>query len=229
MNQQPAFLREFGRTPNLREAVALLRRKMGQQEACTASWHVPFDEFRDAAWILWNHWTPEEQRQYLRHVKGWYDAFRFRNPPQTESIVRAGVELGQLAFAAGHLRSARKISTGIEVGFDARRTGSRERFRAGAVINCTGPLPRPSASANPLWQSVLRSGVGRDSPCGVGIDVDRSCRLIDANGQPQPYLFAIGPPTIGRFAEAAAVPYIVREILLVVRHITTGPTNEAEA
>lgn len=220
LETEPDLIRDFGRCPNLRETMALLRRRMDAVLTGQSSWHVPFDEFRDAAWILWDQWTPREQLQYLRHVKGWYDAFRFRNPPQTEAIARAGEERGQLSFTAGRLRSARRNGDRLDIEFESRHTGAREVIRSNTVINCTGPQPRPSVSGNPFWQSVLRDGVARDAACGVGIDVDRAGRLIDASGRIQPRLFAIGPPTIGRFAEAIAVPYIVRGILEVVRHIS---------
>lgn len=217
----PPILRELGHSMSLRDTVASLRRKIAQVDPATSSWHVPFDEFRDAAWILWNGWTPDEQRQYLRHMKSWYDTFRFRNPPQTEAIVRSGEARGQLGFAAGRVRSARKTSAGLEVAFASRHAASHRTVQAGAVINCTGPQPRPSASRNPLWRTLLGEGVVRDATCGVGVEVDRAGRLLDAQGHVHPRMFVVGPPTIGRFAEAIAVPYIVRGILEVVRQVTS--------
>lgn len=221
---QPPILRELDHSMSLRQTVALLRQKMEEVDPAASSWHVPFDEFRDAAWILWNAWSLKEQRQYLRHLKGWYDAFRFRNPPQTEAIVRAAVERGQLDFVAGRVRSTRKSATVFDVEIESRHDASHRVLHAGAVINCTGPQPRPSASSNPLWQSLVGSGVARDAACGVGVHVDMAGRLVDGQGRVHPRLFAVGPPTIGRFAEAIAVPYIVRGILEVIRHINE-PTD----
>lgn len=222
----PAILQELGTPVSLRGTLALLRSRIAQVDEASSSWHVPFDEFRDAAWVLWNAWSPAEQRQYLRHAKSWYDAFRFRNPPQTEAIVRAGVERGQLGFAAGRLRGARALGDGMEVAFESRQDRSIRQVHADAIINCTGPQPRPGASRNPFWQSVLRDGVARDAPCGAGVDVDMAGRLLDARGRAHERMFAVGPPTIGRFAEAIAVPYIVRGILEVARCITAHQAHE---
>lgn len=226
---EPQILREVGHSMSLRETVALLRRKIAEVDPVTSSWHAPFDEFRDAAWILWNGWSPDEQRQYLRHVKSWYDNFRFRNPPQTEAIVRAGMDRGQLGFLAGRIRSGRKTGAGLNVEFDARDGASHGIVRAGAVINCTGPQPRPSASSNPFWRTLLREGVARDAACGIGVEVDMAGRLLDAKGRVHPRMFAVGPPTIGRFAEAIAVPYIVRGILDVVRQVAAQSQTSQEA
>jgi uncharacterized NAD(P)/FAD-binding protein YdhS len=223
----PPVLRELGDSMTLRSTCALLRRRIDEVDSATSSWQVPFDEFRDAAWILWNAWTPAEQRQYLRHVKSWYDAFRFRNPPQTEAISRAGVERGQLSFAAGRIRAGRNDGSGLKVDYESRQDASLETLRVDAIINCTGPQLRPGASRHPFWRAVLRDGVARDAPCGVGVDVDMAGRLIDARGQAHERIFAVGPPTIGRFAEAIAVPYIVRGILEVARHLVDNENMPA--
>lgn len=211
----------------LREAVAMLRQKIALTDGVTSSWHVPFDEFRDAAWILWNAWTPTEQRQYLRHVKTWYDAFRFRNPPQTEAILSAGAERGQLRFAAGRIRDGRADGGQLIVDYDSRQDHQRKSIRADVIINCTGPQPRPSASRNPFWLSVLSDGVAREA-AGGGVDVDMAGRLIDSQNRVNESIFAVGPPTVGRFAEATAVPFIVRGILEVVRRIDSDQTSRTQ-
>lgn len=225
----PALLRGVPRPLRMREAVASARRLMAAVDPARSSWHVPFDECRDALWLVWNDWSPQEQRQYLRHVKGWYDAFRFRNPPQTEAIACAAAGRGQLAFAAGRLRSARKSGSTFIVDYEERTGGASRSVKAGVIINCTGPMPRPSGSGNPFWQDLLKAGIGRDAACGAGIDVDTSGRLVGAQGQAHRRLFAVGPPTIGRFAEAIAVPYIVRGILDVARAMSAEEASSASA
>lgn len=222
-DEDPPLLREAGGSLSMRETVALLRQKMAEVDPATSSWQVPFDEFRDAAWLLWNRWSEAEQRQYQRHVKSWYDSFRFRNPPQTEAIANAGVERGQLGFVAGRLRGAQRRGAGLDVVYEPREGGGHVNLHVDAVINCTGPQPRPSASHNPLWQALIADGAGRDAVGGAGIDVDMNGRLLDAQGRVHERLFAIGPPTNGRFAEAIAVPYIVRGILDVARQILSAP------
>ncbi|MFM1987322.1 MAG: hypothetical protein RJA99_279 [Pseudomonadota bacterium] len=209
----PAFLRRHGRLATIRDVMAALRRDIAGLDPAVASWHAPFDELRDSVTHLWPWMGEAEQRRYVRHAKGWYDTFRFRNPPQVERIVDDGVASGQLAFVAGRLREARAADGGLELAFDPRRAGVQRTLRADAVINCTGPQPRPGASGNPLWRSLIADGLVRDHPCGVGVDVDAACRVRDRHGRAHDDLLAIGPPTIGAFGEASAVPYIARQVL----------------
>ena len=92
----------------------------------------------------------------------------------------------------------------------------------GAVVNCTGPQPRPSASGNPFWSAAIRDGIAHDDPSGLGVAVNGEGRVLGPGGQAHEAIFAIGPPTMGRFGEAAAVPYVVRGILEVTRRIVSA-------
>ena len=82
--------------------------------------------------------------------------------------------------------------------------------------------PRPSASGNPFWAAAIRDGIARDDPSGLGIAVSDQCRILDPRGRPHEAIFAVGPPTMGRFGEAAAVPYVVRGILQVTHRIVSA-------
>ncbi|MFZ4756931.1 MAG: FAD/NAD(P)-binding protein [Burkholderiaceae bacterium] len=209
----PAFVARHGTPTTIRGAMRRLREDIAGLDPSCTSWHAPFDELRNAVAQFWPALTSTEQRRYVRHVKAWYDTFRFRNPPQIERIVDAGVARGQLRFVAGHVRDVQAVGSAIDVGYDPRRGSGRMTLRADVVVNCTGPNPRPSASGNPLWQRLIRDGWARDHPCGVGVDVDLSCRVVDAAGRSDGTLFCIGPPTMGTFGEATAVPYVARQVL----------------
>jgi uncharacterized NAD(P)/FAD-binding protein YdhS len=209
----PAFLARHGVPASIRETMRALRGDIAALDPTRSSWQAPFDDLRDAVTHFWPGLSVQEKRRYVRHAKGWYDTFRFRNPPQVERIVDQGVASGQLTFSAGRLREARSVGDALQIDVDTRGTGEPRRLQAEVVINCTGPQPRPSASRNLLWLSLIADGLVRDHPCGVGVAVDASCRTIDRLGVPNDDLLAIGPPTIGAFGEASAVPYIARQVL----------------
>ena len=223
VDPDPEILRRAGRPATVRDAVRAARREIDAVDAAASSWHVPFDALRDASWLFWPDWTDREKRRWVRHVKGWYDAFRYRNPPQVERILDDALRDGRLSFAGGRLCSARPAGDAIEVEYEARGSGERRRLRVGAVVNCTGPQPRPSASGNPLWRAMVADGLVRDAGSGLGADVDPVGRLVDARGRAHARLYAIGPPTIGRFGEAVAVPYVLRRIAPIAAAIGVVP------
>jgi uncharacterized NAD(P)/FAD-binding protein YdhS len=212
LDPNPDFVRRHGRPRSAREALRALRQDVAAVAPDPTGWYVPFDELRDSVTHFWPHWSDAEKRRASRHVKGWYDAFRYRNPPQTQRIVEQGVQRGQLCFTSGRLEGAHVLGDAVAVDYQTR-AGHLRRLKVGAVVNCTGPQPRPSRSGNPLWRAMVADGLACDHGSGNGIAVDMDCRVLDANGRPHPNIRALGPITSGCFGEATAVPYIARQIL----------------
>lgn len=211
LDPQPDFVRRHGRPMSVLAALRALRRDLDLVRSDPSGWYVPFDELRDSVSQFWPAWSDLDQQRFMRHLKSWYDAFRYRNPPQTQRIVEQGVARGQLSFASGRLEAAQRAGDMLRVQARSRQ-GARLAFEAGVIVNCTGPQPRPSRSANPLWRSLLGDGLARDHASGSGVDVDAACRVIDAQGRPHDHVRAFGPVTSGCFGEATAVPYIARQI-----------------
>jgi uncharacterized NAD(P)/FAD-binding protein YdhS len=55
---------------------------------------------------------------------------------------------------------------------------------------------------------LIARGCARPDAQGLGIEVDAQCRLIAADGTPNPRITAIGPMSRGAFWEITAVPDI---------------------
>ncbi|MGE3864685.1 MAG: FAD/NAD(P)-binding protein [Burkholderiaceae bacterium] len=245
----PPFTRRHGRPASMREALRALRSDIAGIDTSCASWHGVFDELRDAARHFWPSLPLAEKRRFVRHLKSRYDAYRFRNPPQVERIIAQGLSDGQLRFEAGRLRAAMPVAGGgsgssgdsgggnsdggssdggssdggsrsdVDVEFDERGSGRRRVLRVQAIINCTGPEPRPSRSGNPLWLNLIDDGLAREHATGLGIDVDEHGRVVGADGRPAAALFAVGPAVIGALGETIAVPYILRHLLHITARI----------
>lgn len=213
---QPSFIQTYGFPAGPREALRALRKAMAKVDPLHSSWHTPFDELRDAVPQFWPRWTETEQKRYLRHLKVWYDAFRFRNPPQIERVLKAAEAEGQLVFHAGRLREVNAVGHYFKVHYQPRAGGELAALDADVIINCTGPQLRPSTSTNPFWRQIIRDGLGRDHALGLGIDVDARGHLLRADGTAHDGVAAVGPPTLGRFGECTAVPFIVKGILSVL-------------
>ena len=237
LDPHPDFIRKHGHPRTIRAALRALRAGIESIDPATSSWQVPFDELRDCVTHFWPAMPLAEKQRFVRHLKSRYDAARFRNPPQIQQIIDAGTASGQLKFMAARLQSARVAQGALEIDLDVRdgrdgrdrHDGSGPRtLKFAAVINCTGPQPRPSASGNALWRSLIADGLARDHPCGLGIDVDASYRLLDAGGQPQNDMIALGPPTLGGFGEAAAVPYIARQIFEATDQFVAAASGEGK-
>lgn len=231
-NPKPPFVQRHPDLPSTRAILRALRADIEAAEVAGIGWHQPFDEMRDAVRVFWPNLAPIEQRRFIRHLKPWYDANRYRNPPQIEKIIADGVARGQLTFLAGRLcnavasasasASANRLAIQIAV-----RKGNRETLEVGAAVNCTGPQPRPSLSSNRLVRDLVERHAISDSPTGIGMHVDAAFRAIDVHGNADPNLRVIGPPTIGSLGESAAVPFITSHVCELVRTLDSEFASQA--
>ncbi|GAA4018141.1 FAD/NAD(P)-binding protein [Sphingomonas swuensis] len=154
------------------------------------------DSLRPHSIALWQGFSQEDRRRFLRHARPWWDVHRHRIAPQVAGRVQAMVAEGRLEVVAGRLQ---QIAEG-EVVIRTRR-GSERRLRPSLVVNCTGPLGDPRRSANPLLRALLEQGAVEADELGLGLrtsDRDRAGHR----------LWAVGPLTKGMYWEMTAVPDI---------------------
>lgn len=223
MNAWPVpWIERYGRPAGARQALHTFRAELERVRGQGLSDQAAFDGLRDAVRHFWPDWAPVEKRRFMRHLKAHYDLVRYRAPPQTRAIVDRLVSEGQLQAWAGRVEGATAGATG-SIDLEIRLRGGQDvhRLRADALINCTGPQPRPSRSGNPLWLSLIARGWARDHPSGLGVDVDGQARLLDAEGRPVPRLYAVGPATIGQFGEISAAPHIARQVRELAMRLTS--------
>jgi uncharacterized NAD(P)/FAD-binding protein YdhS len=87
------------------------------------------------------------------------------------------------------------------------------------VINCTGPNGNITVSDDPLIAGLLRDGLIRPDLERLGVDVDRSGRLIDRDGSVSASLFALGPIARGQWWEITSVPDIRQQAVEIAASV----------
>lgn len=206
------FERAHGPHATVLGVLRAVRRDIASRAEKGLPWQPPFDDLRDSARMVWMGLPLNEKRRFQRHLRRHYDACRFRYPPQTKAILDAAEQSGQLRFHTGSVTAAEATPSSIRVTW--RDRGSRES-RSGdfdQVVNCIGLSSRPDASDNPLLRSVLRDGLCRVAPLGIGLDVDASCRAIGGDGKSRHSLFVVGPLSFATFGYCLGVPFIADQI-----------------
>jgi uncharacterized NAD(P)/FAD-binding protein YdhS len=181
-------------------------------EAQGQSWHEAIDAVRDAAGELWRGLPTAEKLRFLRHVKPYYDAHRFRIAPQTRDILAAAEQRGQLRFEAGRVLDASRCEEDINVVVRPRGRTSTHQHRCGVVLNCAGLSARVEDWRNPLVQSCLQQGLVRPGELGQGFEINEGSRVVTASGV-NAQLYALGSTTLDSFGETPAAVFILRQIL----------------
>jgi uncharacterized NAD(P)/FAD-binding protein YdhS len=112
---------------------------------------------------------------------------------------------GALSVIAGKLVELRLEGDGVEAAYRPRGRRRITRRRFDAVINCTGPLGRITESGDPLVANLLRRGLARPDPLGLGFHVDEQGVLTDGDFA-EKRLRVVGPLGRGAFWEMTSVP-----------------------
>jgi len=213
--ETPTFVERHGMPDTVLGLLRALRHDIRERFAAGSSWQPAFDELRDAALVLWPNLALAEKRRFMRHLRSWYDAHRFRLPPPLEPILDGATERGQLGMSQAHIQAAGPSKQADGKAIDvmlARHDGTRSVETYEVVINCTGPEQNPARAHNPVIRDLLRKGLARPHPCGLGLAVDQRCRVIGRDGGPHLDLFAFGLLTRGTFGESTSVAHIAWQI-----------------
>ena len=196
----------------------LLRRL--RQRAAEVGWRHAVDELRPHTQSLWRLHDPVAQARFLRHLRAWWDVHRHRLAPVVAERLEQLRRDGRLEFVAGKLVGAVPSAVGAWVEWRPRGQVATLSAEFARVILCTGPEGDLARSPDPLLGGLLRDGRIRPDVHRLGLEVDHLGRTIDAKGQRQDRLLAVGPITKGGAWEIIAVPDIRRQVWEVARWLT---------
>ncbi len=206
----PGFLSHAA--PTAHSLLHALRERIAQDAAAGGDWYRAFDELRDVLWKVWPRLPVEEKARVVRRLRPWYDAHRFRAPPQNDALVRHAEAAGTVAFRRGRLRAVATAGTGLQVEWAEAEDGARVNEAFDAVVNCTGLDPSCGVADDPFLAALAAQGLARADPTGLGFEVDAQCRPIGAAGRVQARLRVIGPPTTGTFGDPLGTLFIAPQI-----------------
>jgi uncharacterized NAD(P)/FAD-binding protein YdhS len=187
---------------------ALLRRLRGEALEAAAQgrdWRGVVDGLRAATPRIWRRWTTAEKRRFLRHARPYWDVHRHRVPPETARALGELRDAGRLVVRAARVEGVRAGADDVEVLLRERGAAAATSIRVGWAFNCTGPSD-PGRAPDPLMRDLLRRGLVRVDPLGLGLDADESGALLGRDGAASEFLSTLGPTLKGLWWESVAVP-----------------------
>ncbi|SFZ84574.1 Uncharacterized NAD(P)/FAD-binding protein YdhS [Devosia enhydra] len=181
-------------------------------------WRSVVDALRPFNQRIWQGWTVEARRRFLRHVRPFWNIHRHRIPPDIHARLGAAVETGRIRLLAAEFIGVEAVGTRARMQYRPKgetRTLSRDIDR---IYDCGGVSVDVTQSSNPLVTALIARGSARPDALRIGMDVTPDLAVVDRDGVASARVFALGPLTRGTFFEIEAMPDIrVQASLLAER------------
>ncbi|WLG21028.1 FAD/NAD(P)-binding protein [Pseudomonas sp. FP1154] len=189
-----------------RQLMRALREQCRQAQAEGIDWQAPLDTVRAHIGRLWSQASDVQRRQFVRHVRPWWESNHHRSPPLSAELVARLHEEGRLRIQAASFKGLAPSAEGA-VNIRIRRRGEADLtvVQGAALINSSGIEYDWRRVARPLPQQLLARGLVQPGPLTLGIAARPDGAVLDAQGEPASRLFAMGPPLRGMWWESTAV------------------------
>ncbi|WEX73792.1 FAD/NAD(P)-binding protein [Sinorhizobium numidicum] len=198
----------------LRQIVRFVRQACADAEASGQGWQSAMNGLRRRARSLWQSLSPQEKRQFNRHLRAIYDSHRNRLPAAVHARLQQELADGRTVLCRGW--AGRRLPEGLMVRWAGQ--SSEELLRADQVIDCRCSAPDLAA---PLFRSLFAGGLAMTDELELGLAVSPTGEVL-AEGGRTPNLFAIGPLGLGSLPDIDLVPEIVTQTYAAARLIATG-------
>lgn len=197
----------------LRSLVRQVREQVRVRAAQGQDWRTVVDSLRPITQELWQALSLKEQRQFMCHVRPYWDIHRHRLAPNVADGIDEMLHNGQLVVHAGRIQAYQEDSHGVEVKVRKRhapegRTDSTTTLRVSRVVNCTGPASNYGKLQHPLVANLRSQGLLCPDDLAQGIKTAPNGALLNAQGVASKHLYTLGPTRKGELGESVAVPEI---------------------
>lgn len=202
----PDFLGADHSIRSTRQLVRALREQCEQALAQGIDWQAPLDTVRVHIPRLWSQATDFQRRQFVRHVRPWWESHHHRSPPPSAQLLDRLLQAGRLRIHAASLQGVLDRNPGqVRISIRHRAAAQPTEVSGAALINSTGIQYDWRRVDRALPRQLLARGLIQPGPLALGIAADSGGAVLDAQGLVSACLFAMGPPLRGLWWESTAV------------------------
>ena len=214
------FLAQWRGPATPRALSAELRRHCRLAAEQGVDWQAPLDTVRAHVGRLWHQASEFHQRQFVRHLRPWWESHHHRSPPQGAALLQRLLADGRLSIEAASLQNIVSMPNGVQLALKRRGEAVTRLIEGAAVINSSGIEYDWRRVAKPLPQRLLAQGLVKPGPLALGIDADDGGAVKDAVGQASTVLFSLGPPLRGLWWESTAVTDVAAQAKALAIRLT---------
>ena len=215
------FLAEDHGIRSPRQLLRELRRHCRDAIAQGIDWQAPLDTVRAHIGRLWSQATDVQRRQFVRHVRPWWESHHHRSPPLSAQLVERLHSEGRLRIHAASFKGLEPCAEGgVSIRIRPRGEAQTCVVHGAALINSSGIEYDWRRVARPLPQQLLARGLVQPGPLALGIAAAPDGAVVDEHGQAANRLFAMGPPLRGMWWESTAVTDVALQAKALAARLT---------
>ena len=198
-------------------------RAIRKQVAPAGGWHAAVDAVRPHTNALWARASERERRRFLRHLRFYWQIHRHRMPQEVAAKIHSMRWDGRVLLHSGRIVEA-CIENDSRLRVRVALLGGCDdlSLEAARVINCTGPSLNLRDWSHPLMHDLLKTGIARTDPLGLGLLTDNDGALIGRDGAASNVVFTLGPMRRGTLLETTAIPEIREQAASLASRLLAG-------
>jgi len=181
--------------------------RQAMRESPHIDWRSFIDGMRPINAKLWQGLTLAQRRQFLQHARWIWEASRHRTSPASAEIIQQLRDEGRLQIHAARVLGVDGHGP-LDVTVRARASQVMSTLQADLVVQATGLDTAVAFTEHTLLSQLIEDGLAVADPLQLGVAGHADGRLINARGDVQPGLYAIGSLLRGNLWECTAMPEI---------------------
>lgn len=204
---------------HLEPIIVAVVEQIGQAGRRGGDWRDVFDSMRAETPAIWRALPSSEKRRFLATLQRFWEVHRFRMAPEVADRFESLRERGRLRVQAASILALEPSARGVRATLRPTDEGTIETVDVDRVLNCTGAGADIATAAPPLIAGLIDSGLARPDELSLGLDVDPSGALIDAEGRPSERIHVVGCLRKGVEWEAIGVTEIREHAAAIAQNL----------
>ncbi|WP_461488414.1 FAD/NAD(P)-binding protein [Pontibacter sp. HJ8] len=193
------------------------------------TWRNVLDALREEVPGIWQAFSGQEKKRFLRHIRPFWETHRHRMPAASANLLQKLQAQGQLEVIAASIVDMQETGETACVTIRRRKQTTTETIEVSRVINCTGPQGDFTKVPIPLVQQLLKDGMIKPDPLSLGVLTMPDGTLVGEEGKPTVGLFTLGPPRKATLYESTALREIRQQAQALALELLQGNSTRLKA
>ncbi|NDK55378.1 FAD/NAD(P)-binding protein [Pontibacter fetidus] len=195
------------------EVFRYIRKEIKAAVAQGYTWRSVLDAMRNDLPTIWQAFTWQEKKRFLRHIRPYWEVHRHRMPASSAILLNELQAKGQLEVIAANIVDMQEETQTAKVILKKSMDAAPLNVHVNRVINCTGPLADYTKIKLPLIQQMLVDGLLTPDELRLGLQTDAYGTVIGSNNLPVTGIYTLGPPRKAMLYESTALREIRQQAL----------------